>query len=64
MDNPEIEKYMTGENTKDNKQNNFKEQFEGLMVDYENERFEFFKKMEDNPATKTMIFQKMYSDYN
>ena len=34
VDNPEIEKYMTGENTEDNKQNYFKEQFEGLMVDY------------------------------
>jgi type I restriction enzyme R subunit len=63
MDNPEIEKYMTGENTDDNKQNYFKEQFEGLMVDYVNERFEFYKKMEDNPSMKNMIFQKMYSDY-
>ena len=42
---------------------NFKEKFEGLMVDYVNERFEFYKKMEDNPSMKNMIFQKMYSDY-
>ena len=62
-DNPEIEKYMTGENTDDNKQNYFKEQFDGLIVDYVNERFEFYKKMEDNPSIKTMIFQKIYADY-
>ena len=63
MDNPEIEKYMTGENTDENKQNYFKKQFEGLMVDYVNERFEFYKKMDDNPSMKNMIFQKMYKDY-
>ena len=62
-DNPEIEKYMTGENTDENKQNYFRQQFEGLMIDYVNERFEFYKKIEDNPSIKNMIFQKMYSDY-
>ena len=63
MDNPEIEKYMTGENTDDNKQNYFKEQFEGMIVDYVNERFEFYKKMEDNPQMKNLIFQRLYKDY-
>ena len=63
MDNPEIEKYMNGENTNDDKQNYFKEQFESLIVDYVNERFEFYKKMSDNPSMKNMIFQKIYSDY-
>lgn len=62
-DDTEIKKYMTGENTDENKQNYFRKQFEGLMVDYVNERFEFFKKMEDHPSVKTMIFQKIYSDY-
>ena len=54
---------MTRENTDDNKQKYFKEKFEGLMVDYVKERLEFYKKMEDNPSMKNMIFQKMYSDY-
>jgi len=34
-----------------------------LMVDYVNERFDFYKKMEDNPSMKNMVFQKMYADY-
>ena len=62
-ENPEIEKYMTGDNTDENKQNYFKQQFDGLMLDYVNERFEFYKKMEDNPNMKNMIFKKMYADY-
>ena len=33
------------------------------MLDYVNERFEFYKKMEDNPTVKNMIFKRMYSDY-
>jgi hypothetical protein len=28
-----------------------------------NERFDFYKKMDDHPEMKNMIFQKMYSDY-
>lgn len=63
VENPEIEKYMTGENTDENKQNYFRQQFEGMIVDYVNERFEFYKKMEDNPSMKNMIFQRMYSEY-
>ena len=63
MNNPEIHKYMTDENTDDNKQNYFKEQFEYFMADYVHERFEFYKKIEENPPVKNMIFQKMYSDY-
>ena len=62
-ENLEIEKYMTGDNTDENKQNYFKQQFDGLMLDYVNERFEFYKKMEDNPNVKNMIFKKMYADY-
>ncbi len=63
VENPDIEKYMTGDNTEENKQNYFKEQFEGMIVDYVNERFEFYKKMEDNPSVKNMIFENLYRDY-
>ena len=34
-----------------------------MILDYVNERFEFYKKMEDNPTVKSMIFEKIYSDY-
>lgn len=63
IDDPEVEKYMKGDNTEDNKQSFFKQQFEGLMIDYINERFDFYKKMDDNPSMKNLIFQMMYKDY-
>ena len=61
--NTEIKKYMTGQNTEDNKKNFFKEQFDGMMVDYINERFDFYKKMDENPSMKNMIFKMMYDNY-
>ena len=64
MTDPEIIKYMNGQNTEDNKKNFFKEQFDGLMVDYINERFDFYKKMDDNPSMKNLIFQEMYKNYH
>ncbi len=63
VDDPEVEKYMKGDNSEDNKKTFFKKQFNDLMVDYVNDRFEFYKKMEDNQDMKNMIFQMMYSDY-
>jgi len=63
VDNPEIGKYMTGNNSDENKRNYFKKQFEDMMVDYVNERFDFYKKMDDNPSMKSLIFQLIYSDY-
>ena len=63
VENPDIEKYMTGDNNEENKQNYFKEQFEEMIVDYVNERFDFYKKMEDNPSIKNMIFENLYKNY-
>lgn len=63
IEDPEVEKYMRGDNTEDNKQSFFKQQFEGMMIDYINERFDFYKKMDDNPSMKNLIFQMMYKDY-
>jgi len=34
-----------------------------MMVDFINERFDFYKKMDDNPSMKNLIFQMMYKDY-
>lgn len=63
IEDPEVEKYMKGDNTEDNKQSFFKQQFEGMMIDYINERFDFYKKMDDNPSMKNLLFQMMYKDY-
>lgn len=63
IDDPEVHKFMNGDNTEDNKQSFFKQQFEGMMVDFINERFDFYKKMDDNPSMKNLIFQMMYKDY-
>lgn len=63
IEDPEVQKYMNGNNTEDNKRNFFKQHFEGMMIDYINERFDFYKKMDDNPSMKNLIFQMMYKDY-
>ena len=63
IEDPEVAKYMNGNNTEDNKKNFFKEQFDGLMIDHVNERFDFYKKMDDNPSMKNLIFQMMYENY-
>lgn len=60
---PEVSKFMKGDNTEENKKNFFKQQFNEVMVDYVNDRFEFYKKMDENQEMKNMIFQMMYSDY-
>jgi len=62
-ENHEVRTYMEGDNSEDNKRIFFKQQFDDLMVDYVNDRFEFYKKMEDNQSMKNMIFQMMYSGY-
>ena len=48
IESPEITKYMNGENSEDNKKTFFKQQFDNLMIDYVNDRFQFYKKMEEN----------------
>jgi type I restriction enzyme R subunit len=63
-ENPDVQRYMNGNNTEDNKKHFFKQQFEGMMVDYINERFDFYKKMEENPSMKNLIFRLMYDSYN
>ena len=63
VEDPEIEKYMTGDSSDENKRNYFERQFENFMADYVNERFEFYKKMDDNPSMKNLISQLIYSHY-
>ena len=33
------------------------------MIDYVNERFEFYKKMKNNQSMKNLICQMMFSNY-
>ncbi len=63
VDDPEIKKYMTGDNTEDSKRSYFEQQCNERLIDYVNEKFEFYKKMDDNPEMKHAIFQWFYSDY-
>ena len=62
INDPEVDKYMKGNNTDENKRNFFKQQFDGMMVDNINARFEFYKKMDDNPSMKNLLFQVMYQE--
>jgi type I restriction enzyme R subunit len=63
VENPEVEKYMKGDNTEDNKKEYFKQMFETMMVDLVTERFEFYKKMNENPSMKNLIFNQLYKSY-
>ena len=63
VESSEIKKYMMGNNSNANKKNYFKKQFEDHILDYVNEKFDFFKKMDENPAAKDLIFRLIYSDY-
>ena len=59
----EVAKYMNDSNTEENKKNFFRKQFENMVIDYVNERFEFYKRMEDNQSMKNTICKIMFSGY-
>lgn len=63
IENPEVKKHMNENNTEENKQKFFKQQFDEMMLGYVNEKFDFYKKMDDNPSMKNHIFQLMYKNY-
>ena len=54
---------MNNENSEENKKNYFRKEFENIIVDYVNERFEFYKKMDDNQSMKNSIFNIMYDQF-
>ena len=60
----DIKKHMTANNTDDNKRHSFKEKCERMMIDYVNERVDFYQKMANNPSMKTWIFDLMYKQYH
>lgn len=63
VQNTDIQKYMNDDNSEENKKNYFRKEFENIIVDYVNERFEFYKKMDDNQSMKNSIFNIMYDQF-
>ena len=63
FDDEEIKKYMNGANSQQNKEDFMKKQFDNVMLEFLNSRFDFFKKINDNDSLKKLIFEKIYSDY-
>ena len=54
---------MNGANSQQNKEDFMKKQFDNVMLEFLNSRFDFFKKINDNDSLKKLIFEKIYSDY-
>ena len=63
IEDSEVEKYMHGDNTEDNKRNFFQKQFDDQVINCVDKSFEFYKKMDENQSMKNLIFQMMYEDY-
>ena len=63
FDDEEIKKYMNGAKLQQNKEDFMKKQFDNVMLEFLNSRFDFFKKINDNDSLKKLIFEKIYSDY-
>lgn len=63
VESTDIQKYMNDDNSEENKKNYFRKEFENIIVDYVNERFEFYKKMDDNQSMKNSIFNIMYEQF-
>jgi len=63
FEDKEISKYMNGKNSEQNKEDYMKKQFDTVMLEFLNSRFDFFKKIDDDDSLKKLIFDKIYSDY-
>ena len=63
FENEEIEKYMNGANSEQNKQDYFKKQFDNVILSLLKDRFDFYKKLDENLGLKNLIFDKIYKDY-
>jgi type I restriction enzyme R subunit len=63
FEDEEIKKYMTGANSEQNKQGYFKKQFDNVILSLLKDRFDFYKKLDENLGLKNLIFDKIYKDY-
>ena len=59
----EVRVHMRGESSYENKKEYFKDQFDRRIVELVNDDIEFYKKIDENPAMKNMIFRMMFNDY-
>lgn len=59
----ELRDVIEGDNSESNKQKFFREKFDEMILGYVNQRFDFYKKMEDK-RKKEFISQMMYEMYN
>ena len=62
-DDTEVAKYMNDNNSEENKRNFFAKQFNDMLLGYVNERFDFYKKIEENQSIKDLICQMLYVGY-
>ena len=53
---------MTGANSEQNKQDYFKK-FDDVILSLLKDRFDFYKKLDENSGLKNLIFDKIYKDY-
>ncbi len=62
-EDPEVQKFMNGENTEDDKKNFFNQRCYEFVLDQVDQRFEFYKKIEENKFVKERIFKLLYDNY-
>ncbi len=63
FEDDEIKKYMNGANSEQNKHDYFKKQFDNIVLSLLKDRFDFYKKLDENSGLKNLIFDKIYKDY-
>jgi len=63
FEDEEVAKYMNGANSEQNKHDYFKKQFDKVILDLLKDRFDFYKKLDENNGLKNIIFDKIYKDY-
>ena len=63
FEDEEVAKYMNGANSEQNKHDYFKKQFDKVILDLLKDRFDFYKKLDENNRLKNIIFDKIYKDY-
>jgi len=63
FEDEEVAKYMNGANSDQNKKDYFKKQFDKVILDLLKDRFDFYKKLDENSGLKNLIFDKIFSDY-
>ena len=55
--------FMRGDSSDLNKQEFFRKQFDQKLLGYVNDRLDFYKRMNDNPAVKDLICNEFFKDY-